>query len=178
MKRTKKTKPRMTLALPLDPAARNDELEAAVRAAEASFLAKSAEPEAEPEPTPAAEPAKVAAPAVPQVPILTPSAPPAAKATEFVDEPRSGRNTLYIVAAAKWGEMRAKRGKKLGWQRLPDAGFKAKAQALRAAELMVEAGRATGAVAVQQTADPDAGDYDEPVILAQFGRLPEGFAEV
>ncbi|KGM34774.1 hypothetical protein P409_08365 [Inquilinus limosus MP06] len=74
--------------------------------------------------------------------------------------------------------MRAKRGKRIGWQRLPDTGFKAKGQALRAAEVMVEAGRATGAIAVQQTADPDAGDYDEPVILARYGRLPEGFAEV
>ncbi len=67
---------------------------------------------------------------------------------------------------------------RIGWQRLPDVGFKAKGQALRAAELMVEPGRATGAVAVQQTADTDAGDYEEPVILARYGRLPEGFAEI
>ncbi|MGK9234761.1 hypothetical protein KXS07_23640 [Inquilinus limosus] len=175
MKRTKKTKPQMTLALPLDAQAPDAELEAAVRTAEASFLAKTVEPEMAPAPASVAEPAKVAAPALPQAPLITPSA---AKPAEFVDEPRSGRNTLYIVAAAKWGEMRARRGKKLGWQRLPDAGFKAKAQALRAAESMVEAGRATGAVAVQQTADPDAGDYEEPVILARYGRLPEGFAEI
>jgi hypothetical protein len=157
----------MTLALPLDPAAPNAELEAAVRAAEASFLAK-----------PAEEPVE-AAPVATKPPAVAPVAEPAsAKPVEFVGDPRSGRNTLYIVAAARFGEIAAKRGRKLGWQRLPDAGFKAKAQALRAAELMVEAGRATGAVAVQQTADPDAGDYDEPVILAQFGRLPEGFAEI
>ncbi len=49
MKRTKRTRPQMTLALPLDPAASNAELEAAVRAAEASFLAKPAE--APPAPT-------------------------------------------------------------------------------------------------------------------------------
>ncbi|WP_155888778.1 hypothetical protein [Inquilinus limosus] len=165
----------MTLALPLDAQAPDADLEAAVRAAEASFLAKTAKPEADAAPAPAAEPARVAAPTLPQAPLITPSA---AKQAEFADEPRSGRNTLYIVAAAKWGEMRARRGKKLGWQRLPDAGFKAKSQALRAAERMVEAGRATGAVAVQQTADPDAGDYDEPVILARYGRLPEGFAEM
>lgn len=177
MKRTKRTRPQMTLALPLDPAASNAELEAAVRAAEASFLAKPAEAPPAPAPAPAAEVAKVAAPAVPQAPLLAPSE-PAAKAAEFVGEPRSGRSTLYIVAAAKWDEMKARRGGKVGWQRLPDVGFKAKGQALRAAELMVEAGRATGAVAVQQTADTDAGDYDEPVILARYGRLPEGFAEI
>jgi hypothetical protein len=157
----------MTLALPIDPAAPNAELEAAVRAAEASFLAR---PAAEPSDS---EPATVRPPAADPL-----QEPASAKPVEFVGDPRTGRNTLYIVAAARFGEIAAKRGRKLGWQRLPDAGFKAKAQALRAAELMVEAGRATGAVAVQQTADPDAGDYDEPVILARYGRLPEGFAEI
>jgi len=175
MKRTKKTKPEGTLALPLDSTARNAELEAAVRMAEASFLTE-AEPTA---PSSDAASSNAEPVAVPQAPLLTASRPdPAVKMPEFVDAPRSGRITLYIVAAVKWGEMRAKRGKRLGWQRLPDAGFKAKAQALRAAEQMVEAGRATGALAVQQTADPDAGDYDEPVILASYGRLPEGFAEI
>ncbi|WP_052120194.1 hypothetical protein [Inquilinus limosus] len=175
MKRTKKTKPQMTLALPLDPAAPNDELEAAVRAAEASFLAKAERAE----PTSDAVPANAEPVILPQAPTFVAAQPNAeAKSPEYVDAAQSGRNTLYIVAAAKWGEMRAKRGKRIGWQRLPDTGFKAKGQALRAAEVMVEAGRATGAIAVQQTADPDAGDYDEPVILARYGRLPEGFAEV
>ncbi len=113
MKRTKRTRPQMTLALPLDPAASNAELEAAVRAAEASFLAKPAETLRAPAPVPAAEVAKAATPAVPQAPLLAPSE-PAAKAAEFVDEPRSGRSTLYIVAAAKWGEMKARSGSK-GW---------------------------------------------------------------
>jgi len=168
MKRMKKTKPQGTLALPLDPMASNAELEAAVQAAEASFLAPLAPP-----PAPAVpEPSNVTPP--PVDPALETKAPPPPATAEA----RSGRQTLYVVAAVRWGEMRAKRGKKLGWQRLPDAGFKAKGQALRAAEQLVNAGRATGAVAIKQTADPDAGDYDEPVILASYGRLPEGFAEV
>lgn len=174
MKRTKKTKPQMTLALSLDPAAPNAELEAAVRAAEASFLAKaeSAEPPSEEAPS-NAEPV-----ILPKAHVFVAARPNAeVKAPEYVDAARSGRNTLYIVAAVKWGEMQARKGKRIGWQRLPDAGFKLKGQALRAAEQMVEAGRATGAMAVQQTADPDAGDYDEPVILASYGRLPEGFSE-
>lgn len=175
MKRTKKTKPQMTLALPLDSAAPNAELEAAVRAAEASFLAK-AEPA---EPPSDAAPSNAEPMILPQAPVFATARPNAEpKLPEYVDVARSGRNTLYIVTAVRWGEMQAKKGKRIGWQRLPDTGFKAKAQALRAAEQMVEAGRATGAMAVQQTADPDAGDYDEPVILASYGRLPEGFAEI
>ncbi|WP_342237163.1 hypothetical protein [Inquilinus sp. OTU3971] len=175
MKRTKKTKPQMTLALPLNPAAPNAELEAAVRAAEASFLAKAESVESPNDAAPSnAEPV-----ILPQAPVFVAARPNAeAKAPEYVDAARSGRNTLYIVTAVKWGEMQAKKGRRIGWQRLPDTGFKMKGQALRAAEQMVEAGRATGAMAVQQTADPDAGDYDEPVILASYGRLPEGFAEI
>lgn len=166
MKRTK-ARHQMVLALPLDGAASDADLEAAVRTAELSFLADAVQPELAPAegsnvtPPPGAPAAETRSPAAPASP-----------------EPLSGRQTLYVVSAMKWSEVGARRGKKLAWQRLPDAGFRAKGQALRAAELMVEAGRATGAVAVQQTADPDAGDYDEPVILAQFGRLPEGFAEI
>ncbi|TSD86033.1 hypothetical protein FFK22_024760 [Mycobacterium sp. KBS0706] len=177
MKRTKKSKPQITLALPLDPAAPNAELEAAVRAAEASFLAK-AKAEAAESPSDAA-PSNAEPVILPQAPVFVAARLNAeTKTPEYVDAARSGRNTLYVVTAVKWGEMQAKKGKRIGWQRLPDTGFKAKGQALRAAEQMVEAGRATGAMAVQQTADPDAGDYDEPVILASFGRLPEGFAEI
>jgi hypothetical protein len=166
MKRTK-VKHQMTLALPLDAAASDADLEAAVRAAELSFLADAVQPEAAP-----LEPSNLTSPA--SAPIAETRAP----AGPASPDARSGRQTLYVVSAMRWGEMRARRGTKLGWQRLPDAGFKVKGQALRAAEQMVEAGRATGAVAVQQTADPDAGDYDEPVVLASYGRLPEGFAEI
>lgn len=88
MKRTTRAKPQTTLALPIEAWARNEELEAAVRFAEASFLAKST---------------------------------------------------------------------------------------ARAAEQLVDANRATGADAVQHTAAVDPGNYDEPVILARYGRLPEGF---
>jgi hypothetical protein len=45
----------------------------------------------------------------------------------------------------------------------------ARTQAMRA----VEAGSAAGAVVLRQTADAEAGDYDEPEMLVSFGEIPE-----
>jgi hypothetical protein len=45
----------------------------------------------------------------------------------------------------------------------------ARTQAMRA----VEGGSAAGAVVLRQTADIEAGDYDEPEMLATFGEIPE-----
>ena len=167
MKRTKKAKPQVILALPLDPGTPNAEPEA-VRMAGASFPAAPTQPTAgsgreSPNVTPSP---------------VEPAPAPATEEPEYVDAPLSGRNTLYIVTAVQWGLVPVKRGTREGWQRLPDVGFKGKAQALIAAERMVEAGRATGALAIRQTADIDAGEYDEPVVLARFGQMPEGMAEL
>lgn len=160
--------PQMALALApaVEPA---DEMEAAVQVAEASW--------APPAPAALAEPRKALV-ARAGAALQDAEEAAAAEAKSLADTGGSrGRETLYIVAAALLGEVRVKRGTRRGWQRLPDAAFKARAQALRAAEIMVEAGRATGAIAIMQTADTAMGDYDEPVILARYGALPEGFGE-
>ena len=46
-------------------------------------------------------------------------------------------------------------------------------QAMRYAEQRIDGKKVVGAVAIQQTGDPQAGDWEEPVILGRYGDLPE-----
>lgn len=76
----------------------------------------------------------------------------------------SGAKTQFIVQAFRAG----KRGALVAE---PAILASSAANARLRAEKMAE--RKAGVVAYQMTADPDAGDYGDPIVLARFGETPE-----
>lgn len=50
--------------------------------------------------------------------------------------------------------------------------YKTGEQALQRARRMMDGGSVAGVDVVSQTADPELGEYDEPVFLARLGSVP------
>lgn len=74
------------------------------------------------------------------------------------------QETIYFVQgfkAEKRGQLAA----------MPAVAFQTESQAVTRAERLGEA--CAGALAWRQTADVDAGEYGEPVVLARVGQVPE-----
>ena len=67
-------------------------------------------------------------------------------------------------------------GKKGGLKAQPPIPYKTEAQASLRAERMMEGGRIAGVIVIRQSADPEQGDYDEPVFLRRLGNVPGGDA--
>jgi len=55
----------------------------------------------------------------------------------------------------------------------PAVSYKSEGQALQRAQRMMDTGRFAGVDVVSQTADPELGDFDEPVFLLRLGRVPQ-----
>jgi hypothetical protein len=63
-------------------------------------------------------------------------------------------------------------GKRGGLKPMPPIAYKTEAQATLRAHRMMTAAGVVGVDVVHQTADPDMGDYDEPVFLQRLGSVP------
>jgi len=63
-------------------------------------------------------------------------------------------------------------GKKGGLKPQPPISYKTEAQASLRAHRIMEGGSAAGVDVVRQTADPEMGDYDEPIFLERLGSVP------
>lgn len=63
-------------------------------------------------------------------------------------------------------------GKKGALKPQPAISYRTEQQALQRARRMMDGGSVVGVDVVRQTADPDLGDYDEPVFLARLGSVP------
>ncbi|CCG40130.1 hypothetical protein [Magnetospirillum molischianum] len=73
--------------------------------------------------------------------------------------------TLFICqpyAAAKRGALKPQ----------PPVSYKTEDQAVRRAQRMMDGGRVAGVDVVRQTADTEAGDYDEPIFVMRLGDVP------
>lgn len=55
----------------------------------------------------------------------------------------------------------------------PPVSYRTEPQALQRAQRMMEGGSVAGVDVVRQTADPEMGDYDEPVFLQRLGTVPQ-----
>ena len=64
-------------------------------------------------------------------------------------------------------------GKKGSLKPQPPISCNTEEQARQRAGRMMEGGRVVGVDVVRQTADPEMGDYDEPVFLARLGAVPK-----
>lgn len=64
-------------------------------------------------------------------------------------------------------------GKKGALKPQPAVSYKTEEQALQRARRMMDGGNVAGVDVVRQTADPELGDYDEPVFLARLGSVPK-----
>lgn len=63
-------------------------------------------------------------------------------------------------------------GKKGGLKPQPPITYKTEAQASLRAHRIMEGGSVAGVDVVRQTADPDMGDYDDPIFLERLGTVP------
>ncbi len=63
-------------------------------------------------------------------------------------------------------------GKKGALKPQPAISYRTEQQALQRALRMMDGGSVAGVDVVRQTADPDLGDYDEPVFLDRLGSVP------
>lgn len=63
-------------------------------------------------------------------------------------------------------------GKKGALAPQPPVSYKTGEQALLRARRMMDGGSVVGVDVVSQTADPELGDYDEPIFLARLGSVP------
>jgi len=64
-------------------------------------------------------------------------------------------------------------GKKGALKPQPPIAFTSEAQASLRAHRIMDGGNVAGIDVVRQTADPDMGDYDEPVFLERLGTVPQ-----
>lgn len=58
----------------------------------------------------------------------------------------------------------------------PPIAYKTEPQASQRAHRMMDGGSVAGVDVVRQTADPEMGDYDEPVFLLRLGSVPKADA--
>ncbi|KJS42951.1 MAG: hypothetical protein VR70_03310 [Rhodospirillaceae bacterium BRH_c57] len=65
-------------------------------------------------------------------------------------------------------------GKKGGLKPQPPISCKTEQQALQRAQRMMDGGSVAGIDVVRQSADPEMGDYEEPVYLHRLGTVPGG----
>jgi hypothetical protein len=63
-------------------------------------------------------------------------------------------------------------GKKGALKPEPPIAYKTELQAAQRASRMMEGGNVVGVDVVRQTADPEMGDYDEPLFLQRLGNVP------
>ncbi len=63
-------------------------------------------------------------------------------------------------------------GKRGGLKAQPPIACKTEPQATQRAQRMMDGGSVAGVDVVRQTADPELGDYDEPVYLLRLGSVP------
>jgi hypothetical protein len=63
-------------------------------------------------------------------------------------------------------------GKKGALKAQPPIACKTEAQATQRAGRMMDGGSVVGVDVVRQTADPEMGDYEEPVFLMRLGSVP------
>ncbi len=63
-------------------------------------------------------------------------------------------------------------GKKGALMAQPPITYKTEVQASERASRMMDSGSVVGVDVVRQTADPDMGDYDEPLFLQRLGSVP------
>jgi len=64
-------------------------------------------------------------------------------------------------------------GKKGALKPQPPIAYKTEPQASQRAHRMMDGGSVAGVDVVCQTADPEMGDYDEPVFLLRLGSVPK-----
>ena len=64
-------------------------------------------------------------------------------------------------------------GKKGALKPQPPIAYKTEPQASQRAHRMMDGGSVAGVDVVRQTADPEMGDYDEPVFLLRLGSVPK-----
>lgn len=67
-------------------------------------------------------------------------------------------------------------GKKGALKPQPPIAYKTEPQASQRAHRMMDGGSVAGVDVVRQTADPEMGDYDEPVFLLRLGSVPKADA--
>jgi hypothetical protein len=63
-------------------------------------------------------------------------------------------------------------GKRGGLKSQPPIACRGEAQALQRAQRLMDGGSVAGVDVVRQTADPEMGDYEEPVFLLRLGSVP------
>jgi hypothetical protein len=63
-------------------------------------------------------------------------------------------------------------GKRGGLKAQPPISYKTEPQAHQRATRMMEGGSVAGVDVVRQTADPETGDYEDPVFLHRLGAVP------
>jgi len=80
--------------------------------------------------------------------------PPMAQQTLFICQP-------YVL------------GKNGGLKPQPPISYATQSQASLRAHRILDGGSAAGVDVVRQTADPDTGDYDDPVFLERLGTVPQ-----
>lgn len=76
------------------------------------------------------------------------------------------QETLFICQPYKEGKRGALKAQ-------PPTAYKTEEQALLRAHRMMDGGTVAGVDVVRQTADPEMGDYDEPVFLERLGAVPK-----
>ncbi len=54
----------------------------------------------------------------------------------------------------------------------PPISYATESQAVQRAQRMMDGGHVAGVDVVRQTADPETGDYEEPVFLGRLGSVP------
>ena len=77
----------------------------------------------------------------------------------------SSKTTFCVVTYVAGARGSLKVGEQIACRDEPNAHARA--------EKIMATGRVLGADVVKQTADPDAGDYGEPLYLSRLGRVPE-----
>ncbi|CCG40379.1 hypothetical protein [Magnetospirillum molischianum] len=64
-------------------------------------------------------------------------------------------------------------GKRGALKPQPPIAYSTEAQAILRAHRIMDSGNVAGVDVVRQTADPEMGDYDEPVFIERLGTVPQ-----